>query len=501
MPAETNVPGPIDRVSFVTEQQRRRRATWRLLAASVLASGFIGVVASTVISPLVLAFGGLTLRALHYFLPSWTGIEAGRRALLAWVRARFADLTFAVDGLDRVHSLGDAWAVLPRLLGFAAFLLPGIAAMLLAYVTLSLALRRSVGAAMLLALKARAPHAGDFAEHRLVNIVEEIAIAGGVAAPQVMLIDAAAANAASLALRDGRPLVLATRGLIDRLDRDEVQGVIAHLIGSLGNGDQRLTVALMAVFETLGLFLTILDLPFRAAARRTLWRLTLLAFRRRHHDEEAAAIADQLAQGIDTSAADDIDRFLGTSKGSRLRRILTFPLLPLALLNLLLRMVLWLWVSLLLGMLMSALWRGRRYLADATAVQLTRNPDGLARALQKLAHVGGLPHGGEAADYLFIAAPQRTQKSGFGEPRGVVLPLQPPLDRRLQRLVRLGAAPLNERSRRALSLKAKAGLFGCLGLVFVPLLAALFGAVGTLTLMVVMLGNLFGAALLALALR
>jgi Zn-dependent protease with chaperone function len=61
-----------------------------------------------------------------------------------------------------------------------------------------------------------------------------------------------------------------TRALLDRLSRDELQAVMAHCVASAGNGDLRLMQSVLATLQTLGLFHTILDLPFRWSAWRAL---------------------------------------------------------------------------------------------------------------------------------------------------------------------------------------------------------------------------------------
>ena len=62
------------------------------------------------------------------------------------------------------------------------------------------------------------------------------------------------------------PRIIATRGLLERLERRETQGVVAHLVGSIGSGDLRLAAAVQAVFGTLGAMVLVFDLPFRRDA-------------------------------------------------------------------------------------------------------------------------------------------------------------------------------------------------------------------------------------------
>ena len=91
----------------------------------------------------------------------------------------------------------------------------------------------------LLAIGARPPRDGDLEERQLVNVVQEMAIAAGIPAPEVRLLDARW----RMPRRSGRDAtasyVVVGRRLLDEFDRDETQGLLAHLIGSIGNGDLR----------------------------------------------------------------------------------------------------------------------------------------------------------------------------------------------------------------------------------------------------------------------
>jgi Zn-dependent protease with chaperone function len=85
------------------------------------------------------------------------------------------------------------------------------------------------------------------------------------------------------------------------------------------------------------------------------------------------------------------------------------------------------------------LWRSRRYLADATAVELTRSPTGLYRGLRRLGAAGAaVPGGGEVA-HLFIVGPEGDGRGTFSEREGLLMGMHPALRRRLRRLERMGA--------------------------------------------------------------
>jgi heat shock protein HtpX len=89
------------------------------------------------------------------------------------------------------------------------------------------------------------------------------------------------------------------------------------------------------------------------------------------------------------------------------------------------------------------LWRSRRYLADATAVQLTRNPTGLYRGLQHLGETGAVIPGGEGVAHLFIVETtgQQAPRGTFTEREGLLMGMHPALKSRLTRIERMGATP------------------------------------------------------------
>ena len=92
---------------------------------------------------------------------------------------------------------------------------------------------------LLRSLGAREPRPGDLEERQLQNLVEEMAIAAGVRPPRVAILDGAAANAGAVGSGPDDATLIVSRRLLDELDRDQSQGIIAQLVGSVGNGDLR----------------------------------------------------------------------------------------------------------------------------------------------------------------------------------------------------------------------------------------------------------------------
>ena len=182
----------------------------------------------------------------------------------------------------------------------------------------------------------------DFQLRRLRNVVEEIAIASGVPVPKLYVMEhEAGINAFAAGYSPSDAAVAVTRGALEKLNRDELQGVIAHEFSHILNGDMRLNIRLMG-----GLF--------------GIMMLSIIGQR-------------VLIYG----------RF-GRSKD-------TMPVLLIALVALVVGSI-----GLFFGrMIKAGVSRQREFLADASAVQFTRQTSGLAGALKK---IGGLHEGSQLAD-------------------------------------------------------------------------------------------------------
>ncbi|WFE20885.1 M48 family metallopeptidase [Solwaraspora sp. WMMD937] len=189
------------------------------------------------------------------------------------------------------------------------------------------------------------PDTTDPQLRRLRNVVEEIAIASGVPVPEIYLLPREEGiNAFAAGWSTSDAAIAVTRGTLERLNRDELQGVIAHEFSHVVNGDMRLNIRLM------GLLFGIL---FLAVIGRGLLRTGFVSGGRSRSDNRG---------------------------GNPL------PLIGLA-------MVAAGYVGVLVGRLIKAsVSRQREYLADASAVQFTRQTAGLAGALKKIA---GLPAGSQ----------------------------------------------------------------------------------------------------------
>ena len=215
---------------------------------------------------------------------------------------------------------------------------------------------------------------------QLFNVVEEMSIAAGLPMPKVYVIDDTAPNAFATGRDEKHAAVAVTTGLLQKLKRDELQGVIAHEMSHIGNRDI-LFAMMMGVM--VGLVALLCD--------AFLYSMWLGGGRRR-----------------------------SSRRGGGAEAILMIAGLLLAILAPIFAKILQLAVS-----------RQREYLADATAVRLTRHPEGLARALEKISSDREvLEVANRATQHLYIVNPikafEKRAKSMFST--------HPPIQDRIRRI-------------------------------------------------------------------
>jgi len=389
---------PPDRESFLDAQRRNRRAAWRLSAVCVLSAVVMGIPLALTITPLLYAAGLLVADVVNLFSPLPPAFWQQSEAL---ARFGFVALSWLLQ-----HKAADPQALV---IGGALLLMPGIVLSLAVWFGMSALFRRGGVGGALLALNAREPNQADLKELRLADVVQEMAIAAGLPAPRVMLVDAPGTNVAAVGSSPADARLVVSRPMIDELSRDELEGALAHSIASIGNGDLRVAFQVTAIFETYGVLLALLNSPFGSQSRRTLWCILryglVVSGSRQDSAKEADAVAAILTRNASLDA-DDIDRFFDTTaKKSMLRSIRNFLFFPIFLTNFAIKLSLWFFSLAVLGPSVALLWRTRQYLADASAVQLTRNPEGLAGALQKLTDDGGTIPGSGWASHLFLIKP------------------------------------------------------------------------------------------------
>jgi Zn-dependent protease with chaperone function len=396
-PAVSQNLAPRNPETFFRAQKRNRRATWRMSALCMFAAFIMGVPLTLVLTPLLYAVTLLVAEIINRFSPLspefWQTLDG-----LAQLFYRVADYFINQRGTLDPQELG---------LGLALVLLPGMFLAFFLWMGIRLLFRHGGVGGTLASLGAREPAPSDLKELQLADVVQEMAIAAGLPAPKLMLIDSAGANAAVIgtSIHDAR--IVISRRLLDDLDRDQLQAVLAGQVASIGNGDLSIAFTVTSVFETCGLIVALINAPFGSQSRSTLWRIIRYMFSSAAGEDRAADAAEVAAMLSDTLDVDstDIDRFFNKANPGLIRKFFRLLFFPIQFTNIAVEVTLWFFLNVLLGPCMALLWRTRRYLADASAVELTRNPEALARALQRLSEDTTAVEGGEWAAHLFVVNP------------------------------------------------------------------------------------------------
>ncbi len=222
------------------------------------------------------------------------------------------------------------------------------------------------------------PNSLDPHERRLLNVVEEMALASGMPVPPVFIMnEEEGINAFAAGFSTSDAVIGVTRGCVEQLSRDQLQGVIAHEFSHILNGDMRLNLRMIGILHGI----LILGL-----VGRELLRISGRTTSRRRDDPGVYLLLIGLAMMV--------LGFLGMFLG---------------------------------GLIKAAISRQREYLADASAVQFTRNPDGIAGALKR---IGSAVFGSRLTD------PRAAEFSHMYFAAGVsnLFATHPPLPERIRRI-------------------------------------------------------------------
>jgi Zn-dependent protease with chaperone function len=226
------------------------------------------------------------------------------------------------------------------------------------------------------------PDVRDPLRRRLRNIVEEMAIASGMPVPDIYVLEQESGiNAFAAGYTPGDAVIAVTRGTLELLDREELQGVIGHEFSHILNGDMRLNIRLMGVL-------------FGILALGLIGRMIL---RSGHH---ASIVSSRRGRGAPVVLIIGLGLAILGGIGVFVARAIK-----------------------------ASISRQREYLADASAVQFTRQTDGLASALKK---IGGYQEG----SHLQAADPEEVSHMLFGTGSGLsgMFATHPPLTERIQAL-------------------------------------------------------------------
>jgi heat shock protein HtpX len=314
-------------------------------------------------------------------------LERRNRRETAMLVAVFIAL-FTVLGLGLDFRFGDLAIVDGSLTGFPLLTLIalgfGIFQSLLSYYG---------GAALVLASVRARELTPDTPQHQMVlDVVREMALAARMPVPRAYLMDDPSPNAFATGRNPDNSIVCVTQGLIDTMDREEVQGVLGHEMAHVRDYDIR-TMMMIAVLVA-GIAM-LADFVYRS-----MW------------------YTGTAGGGGRSSSRDDDDR--GGNAGA-LIAILVFVLAALA--------------PFFAQLLAMAVSREREYLADAASVEFTRNPRALLRALERIAQTESpLRNASRGTAHLFIVNPLQGARDDDGGFFDNLFSTHPPLRRRIERL-------------------------------------------------------------------
>jgi Zn-dependent protease with chaperone function len=393
------------------DAQRGHRFTARLRAIpAVLAAAAMGIPLSVYLSPVLLALAILVTDLVNFLIP-------------------MPDVGGEVSGLIERLLDGDPGTFQAVAWILVVWLVPGIIGLTVAYLLVRWRLGEIGGDGIAAGLGARGPNPDDPEERQLVDVVHELAIAASIHPPRVLLYDEGAANAFVYGRHPDDATVVVGRAMLGELDREATQGAIARLIASASDGDLGLATDIGAVYVTYGLLTTTLSAVVSPAARVRL-RSAVRALRGRPAADPRTdpGIAGLLGLPPDDDIPDD-------TKSGCLVLITMGGLIAvgMSLVNLVLT-----------GPLLVFAWRSRGYLADALAVDLTRNPTALADAVRTLGDGRGLP-GTAWLEMLLVVGGASVSSSA--DPKGgrtlsdtgLAASIAAPVRNRLARLERMGA--------------------------------------------------------------
>ena len=227
------------------------------------------------------------------------------------------------------------------------------------------------------------PHTVDLRERKLLNVVEEMAIASGIPMPAVYVLDEEPGiNAFAAGLTTSDAVVTVTRGALDKLTRDELQGVIGHEFSHILNGDMRLNLQLSALVFGI--------LVMGIAGRGILWALSRGRVR---SDKNSGGVVIAIgAVGLALLIIGYVGYFFGK-------------------------------------LIQAAVSRQREFLADASSVQFTRNPSGITGALKK---IGGFALGSSLESHKSSTIGHFFFAQAFESNFGGLWATHPPLDQRIR---------------------------------------------------------------------
>lgn len=225
-----------------------------------------------------------------------------------------------------------------------------------------------------------AREASDKKDRRLVNVVEEMAIASGLPMPRVYVIEDGAMNAFAAGRDPKHSVVAVTRGLLDNLNREELQAVVGHEMGHIRNFDIRFAMLIAVMVGVISI------------------------------------MSHFFLRGMQLSTGRS--RGSGRGRGNAVQAVFILIGIILAII-----------APILATIIQMAISRQREFMADSSSVEFTRNPRGLISALRKLSDSSVKIEGAvKATQHMFFVNPFRN----FGERSSNLFSTHPPIESRIK---------------------------------------------------------------------
>lgn len=420
---------PAERASFFDAIARHRRAAWRVTFVSGAVNLTVALIVAVLMSPLFYAAFALALDLLNLVVPTPNLVPGIGHAL---------DKALNAPGVMSIRE----WIQLGILAA-----LPGLVWM--AFVLN--ALRRVLTACMAFdsgELAAREPDATVLAEQRFGNVVAEMAIAANLPPPRVFIVDSPILDAVAFGTDEQHSTLVISQGLLARLNRAQMEGVAANLVATIADGDIKIGLRAALSLNLFALIARLGSLVTQKHARQNLTRIVIAMLlpttksARKLIAELASPFADRPEKACGpaepfgprgTTAPNPTPAPSGlAARWEKIRPYLWLPLGGPLVMTGFFGAIVNLFV---LGPLLSLAWRQRKYMADATAVRLTRDPDTLSGALEQMTTERGAPIASWAAH---MSVTDHTGQRG-GVFAVSAVPMFPSIDRRLRALGTLGA--------------------------------------------------------------
>jgi len=344
-----------ERENFFAAIERNRREAAYITIVGWCCSAMIAVVVAILMAPLVCGVVILVSDLVNLVVP-----------FPDLVKTVVAHFQHAAHGTGKLPL--SSWLALGALLAA-----PGLALMLLAIAALHRSLHKSPVLAGHL-VPGRAPDPGVLAEQRLANVVSELSVAAALPTPEIRIAESPNANALAIGISAQAYTLVVTRPLLEALNREQLQGAIAHLIGSVADGD--LAIGMRSTIHA-ALLAMVGNFTGGRSTVHEFGQLLLCAIRPGRIDASGflAELEERRDAVRETTRARREDRSTDSKRTSMLFLIVAGPVMV--------QFFAGMTAEFLLKPLLALAWRRRKFMADATAVRLTRDPDALAGALEQ----------------------------------------------------------------------------------------------------------------------